>query len=182
MREATCAPLYLRLNARMRGPKDAKVGTLRRIFINNLVSYNSSSLQPAILAGIPAAMIEDVNLSNIYFHQIGGAGKAMADLIPDQKIDDYPDPTRKGDMPAHGLFLRNIKGIDISHVEFAVTNPDARPAHWAQNIQGLDIFRLKAPASTGPANISLREVTDFTISGSRGIKDTTIAKTDLQSL
>jgi polygalacturonase len=181
MREATCAPLYLRLNARMRGPRDAKVGTLRRILINNLVSYNSSSQQPAILAGIPTAMMEDIQLSNIYLHQIGGAGKAMADLIPDQKLDDYPDPTRMGDIPAHGLFLRNIKGIDISHVELALATPDARPAVWAQNIHGLDIFRLKAPASTGPANYVLREVTDFTLSGSRGTKDTTIAKADLQS-
>jgi hypothetical protein len=83
-----------------------------------------------------------------------------------------------GDMPAHGLFLRNIKGIDISHVECALVNPDARPAVWAQNVQGLDIFRLKTPRSTGPANISLREVTDFTIGGTRGIRDTAVDSTN----
>jgi polygalacturonase len=182
MRECTVSPLYLRLNARMRGPTDAKVGTLRRISISNIVSYNSSSVQPGILAGIPTAMIEDVRLSDIYFHQVGGADKAMADVMPDQKIKEYPDPTRMGDMPAHGLFLRNIKGIDISHVEFALAKPDARPAIWAQNIQGLDLFRIKTSASSGSSNYVFREVSDLQFGGTRGVKDTSVDRTELLTL
>jgi polygalacturonase len=182
MRECTVSPLYLRLNARMRGPTDAKVGTLRRISISNIVSYNSSSVQPGILAGIPSAMIEDVRLSDIYFHQVGGANKAMADVMPDQKIKEYPDPTRMGDMPAHGLFLRNIKGIDVSHVEFALAKPDARPAIWAQNIQGLDLFRIKTSASSGSSNYVFREVSDLQFGGTRGVKDTSVDRTELLTL
>jgi polygalacturonase len=172
MRECTVSPLYIRLCARMRGPADAKVGTLRRIYVDNLISYNSSSLQPGIIAGIPQALIEDVRISNIYFHQVGGGSEQLAAAIPDEKVNEYPDPTRMGgDMPAHGLFLRNIKGIDISHVEFALAQSDARPAVWAQNIQGLDMFRVKASAPSKRGNIFLRGVTDFDLRGSKGLKD-----------
>ena len=40
------APLFLRLNRRNRGPADTmRPGTLRRVLISNIVSYNSSSYQ-----------------------------------------------------------------------------------------------------------------------------------------
>ncbi|HEY0307488.1 MAG TPA: glycoside hydrolase family 28 protein [Acidobacteriaceae bacterium] len=172
MRECTVSPLYIRLCARMRGPADAKVGTVRRVYVDNFISYNSSSQQPAIIAGIPNVLMEDIRLSNIYFHQIGNAGKDMADTIPDEKINVYPDPTRMGEMPSHGLFLRNIKNCDVSNVDLALLNPDARPAVWAQNVHGLDIFRLKTPLSSGPNNVVLKDVSDFHFGGSRGIKET----------
>src|SRR6185437_16236054 len=73
MRECTNTPLFLRLCARMRGPANTPVGTLRRIYINNVVSYHSAAIYPGIIAGIPGSLIEDVNLSDIYFHQVGGA-------------------------------------------------------------------------------------------------------------
>jgi polygalacturonase len=175
MRECTVSPLFIRLCARMRGPADAKIGTLRRIYIDNFVSYNSTSIQPGIIAGIPQALIEDVRLSNIYFHQVGGGSKELADSMPDEKVNGYPDPTRMGsDMPAHGLFLRNIKGIDISNVEFALEKSDARPAIWAQNVNGLDVFRLKTPASSGPHNVVLKDVKDFHAASMRGVKDTSL--------
>jgi len=177
MRECTVSPLYIRLCARMRGPADAKVGTVRRVYIDNFVSYNSSSIQPAIIAGIPQAMMENVRLTNVYLHQVGGGSKELADSIPDEKVNFYPDPTRMGsDMPAHGLFLRNVKGLDISNVELALERSDARPALWAQNINGLDVFRVKAPASSGPHNVVLKGCKDVHLGAVRGVADKALAE------
>ena len=92
MRDAPDIPLFLRLCARMRGPADAKVGTLRRIKISNINSYNSTGLYPAIIAGIPGALIEDISLSDIYFHKVGGADKKIADTEPDEQIKRLPRP------------------------------------------------------------------------------------------
>jgi hypothetical protein len=172
MRECTVSPLYIRLCARMRAPADTKIGTLRRIYVDNFISYNSSSLQPGIVAGIPQALIEDVRLSNIYFHQVGGGSKALADSIPDEKWNEYPDPTRMGsDMPAHGLFLRNIRGMEIANVEFRLAQADARPALWAQNVHGLGILRLKAPAPAGGSNFVLKDVTDVEAYATKGAEN-----------
>ena len=172
MRECTVSPLYIRLCARMRGPKDTKIGTLRRIFIDNFISYNSMSLQPGIIAGIPQALIEDVCLSNIYFDQVGGGSKELAGSVPDEMVNGYPDPTRMGgNMPAHGLFLRNIKGMDVSNVEFALHTPDERPAVWAQNVHDLQLFRVKSPAARGKGNFVMKDVTDLHLVSARGERE-----------
>jgi polygalacturonase len=179
MRDAPDTPLFLRLCARMRGPADAKVGTLRRVKISNVSSYNSTGLYPAIIAGIPGALIEDISLSDIYFHKIGGAAKKIADTEPDEQKNGYPDPTRFPSMfPAHGLFLRHIRNLEMTNIEFRLDKPDARPAIWAHDVDGLDIFRLRTPPATGAANFYLRDVTNFRLFGCPQIPDKIIAKAD----
>ena len=41
MRDVVNDPIFLRLGARMRGPKDAAVGHLRRVIISNMNVYNA---------------------------------------------------------------------------------------------------------------------------------------------
>ena len=68
------APFFLRLGARLRGPKpQTVVGTMKRILISNIVSSNAAQL-PSIIAGVPDHPIEDLKISDIYLHQVGGAG------------------------------------------------------------------------------------------------------------
>ena len=182
MRECPDTPLFLRLCARMRGPADAKVGTLRRIKISNVNCYNSTGLYPAVIAGIPGALIEDVSLTDIFFHTVGGADKTIADTEPDEQVKGYPDPTRFPTMfPAYGLFLRHVKNIEMTNIEFRLEKADARPAIWAHDVEGLDLFRLKTPAATGAANFVLRDVAGFRMFGSPKIEDRTIAKVDRTS-
>jgi polygalacturonase len=182
MRDCPDTPLFLRLCARMRGPADAKPGTLRRVKISNINSYNSTGLFPAIIAGIPGSVIEDICLSDIYSHKVGGASKAIADAEPDEQVHGYPDPTRFPTMlPAHGLFLRHVKNLEMSNIEFRLDTADARPAIWAQDVDGLDIFRLRTPPATGAANFVLRNVSGFRLFGSSRIPDKTLAAVEQSS-
>ncbi len=72
LRDTDDAPLFLRLNRRSRGPAETmRPGTLRRVLISNLVSYNSSSTAAPILSGIPSNLIEDVKINNCYFANAG---------------------------------------------------------------------------------------------------------------
>ena len=43
MRDCTNTPIFLRLGSRMRGPAGVPVGTLKRIIISDVATYNSSS-------------------------------------------------------------------------------------------------------------------------------------------
>lgn len=181
MRECTSSPLFLRLGARMRGPAGTSIGTLRRIYINNVVSHGSSSLLPGIISGIPGSLIEDVRLSDIYFEQIGGAKEDMAQLTPPENEKKYPEPFMFGPLPAYGLFVRCAKNVEMSNVEFALARPDARAAIYASDVQGLDIFRLKTPPATGQANFVLKNVLDFRLFGCRSIKDVVFDKLETRS-
>ena len=174
MREMTGAPLFLRLGSRMRGPKEAKIGTLRRVLINNVVSYNAGTLQPAILSGIPGSLIEDVKISDVFLHQVGGGDEAMARIVPPEAENAYPEPRMFGALPAYGFMARHIRNLEMSNVEVRTETPDARPAFWLDDVSGADFFRVKTSSHAGRA-FALRSTSEFRVFGSRGIRETEFA-------
>ena len=77
MRDLYSSPIFMRLGSRLRGPKETtKVGSIKRVMINNLTCHNASERFSSILSGIPGHSIEDVKLSNIYIETAGGGPAA----------------------------------------------------------------------------------------------------------
>ncbi len=105
MRDLISPPLFLRLGARLRGPKDTtKVGTLKRVLISNLECHNAPMRVTTILSGIPNYPIEDVKLSNIYIENLGGATADAAAIKPPEKEDSYPEPSHVRPDPVLRIF------------------------------------------------------------------------------
>ncbi len=167
MRGLRNSPLFMRLGRRMRGPKGVEIGRLRRILVQNIVSHDAVAL-PSIIAGIDGHPVEDIKISDVYLHQTGGAGAAMAALQPREDDLAYPDPSKFGDLPATGFYIRRARNIEMTNVEVAVEAPDARPAFWLRDVVDADFFRLRLPA--GPA-FHLDTVTRFRSFGSRFLAD-----------
>ena len=191
MRDIIDAPLFLRLNRRNRGPKETmRPGTLRRVVISNLVSYNSAASTSSLISGIPSNLIEDVKLTNCYFGHSGmpkqmrvGWGdqtKPMVDwrTIKVPEIEDaYPELLRFGPTPSHGFFVRHLRNLEMSHVEVAPTAADPRPAFWLEDVHRADFFAITAPPQ---GNFSLHSVSDFRLAWSRAAKDTNLEKAEEQ--
>lgn len=171
MRGIVDAPLFLRLGRRMRGPQGRAIGTLRRIRIQNLVSSNATIL-PSVIAGLVGHPIEDVAISDVHLHHVGGAPAAMAHLQPAEEELGYPEATMFGDLPASGLFARHVRNLSLSNVEVAVAAADARPAFRFEDVAHLDVFRATVPQGVG---FSLRGVSGFRSFGSPSVADRTIA-------
>ncbi len=176
MRDLSACPIFLRLGARLRGPKEnTKVGTLRRILISNLECHNAPSSYSSILAGIPNYPIEDLKLSNIFIESAGGASSDSVHLSPAENEAKYPEPNMFGETPSHGFFLRHIRRIEMSHVELATIAPDPRPAFLLEDIDRADFFAITAPKPSGPAaaqgNFALHQVKDLRIGWSRAAAD-----------
>jgi len=174
MRGITNAPIFLRLGRRMRGPPGRPIGTLKRVLISNLTSHDSSLL-PSIIAGLPGHPIEDIRISDVLLHQRGGAPAAMARLAPPEAELAYPEPTMFGDLPATGVFIRHARNIELGNVEIAVERPDPRPALHLEDVDGVDLFRLKAPP--GPMT-SLSRVRTFRSVDAVGRADRNLAWTE----
>ena len=169
-------PLFFRLGARLRGPKETtKVGTLKRILVSNIASSNSLARLPNILSGIPGYPIEDVKIANFYMQHQGGAGADQAAIVPPEAEDKYPDPGMFGGMPAQGFYLRHIRNLEMSHVEIAPMKPDARPSFVTEGVERADFLAMTAP--TGPA-FSFHHSSDVRIGFSRAAKDTVLATAD----
>jgi polygalacturonase len=182
MREIVDAPLFLRLNRRNRNPKATlRPGTLKRIVISDLVSYNSASSTSSIFSGVPENFIEDVKLSNCFFSHRGLPSEMRIDFgaekrpMPDWKgikvpelVDAYPEGLHFGPTPCHGFFIRHLRHLEMSHVEIQPTAPDPRPALCLQDVQRADFFAITAPKQP---NFSLRNVTDIRVLWSRAAED-----------
>jgi polygalacturonase len=178
MRDIRNSPLFLRLGSRMRGPEGVPVGTLKRVIMSNITSYGAIAELSSIISGIPGHMIEDIKISDVYFHQLGGGTKAMADLQPEEKENAYPEPRMFGTLPSSGFFIRNVKNIEFGNIEIATEKPDVRPAFWLHNVDGVDFFRVKTPKGQDRCVFNLNKVNDFRVFGSRGLKDVVEDKID----
>ena len=174
MRDCANVPLYLRLGRRMRGPAGVPVGTLKRIIISNVVSYNSLATfgGAGFIWGLPDHPIEDVKIHDVYMEHRGGGTASMAARVFEEKDTDYPEPYRVGSVPASGFYLRNVNNIEFTNVELAWTQPDGRPAIGLHNVHGADFFRIKTPKSMSEPVFALQNVEDFKVASSRNVVDT----------
>ena len=165
------APFFLRLGARLRGPKPETVpGRLKRVLISNVTSSGAAQL-PSIIAGIADHPAEDIKISNVYLEQSGAGTVEMAALRPDDQANAYPEPTMFGMLPATGCYMRHVKNVEMSNVEIATVQADARPAFYLEDVQGADFFRMKLPAAK--SQFQLKNVADFRLFGCRHYPDHT---------
>ncbi|KAB7644092.1 rhamnogalacturonidase [Polymorphobacter fuscus] len=178
MRGNFSSPFFLRLGRRMRGPAGARIGTMKRVLITNVTSSDAAQL-PSIIAGLPGHPVEDVNISDVFLHQRGGAPAAWASLQPPLNELAYPEPSMFGDLPATGFFIRDARGVSISNVEIAVARTDPRPALYLKDVAAIDIARLRTPPGTV---FALENVRDLRSSGHRTIKDLDLAMVGSQRL
>jgi len=174
MRDITSCPIFLRLGARLRGPKgtgdqSTVVGTLRRVLISNLNCYKTAARFGSILSGIPGYAIEDVKLDNIYVQNAGGGAPSTVDARPAEDETKYPEPGMFGITPSHGFYLRHINRIELSHVEIHPTAPDPRPSFYLEDVHRADFVAVTAP--TTPPAFSINNSSDVRILLSRAAPD-----------
>ncbi|MGA2534731.1 MAG: glycoside hydrolase family 28 protein [Terracidiphilus sp.] len=182
MRDLVSGPIFMRLGSRLRGPKEStKVGTLKRILISNLTCHNAPMKVCSILSGVPKFPIEDVKLSNIYVESVGGALSDAARIQPPEFEDKYPEPGMFGPMPAFGFFVRHVRNLEMSHIEVATVDADARPAFHFVDVSRADLHSITAPRGADGA-ISLQDVRDLRIGWSRAAPDTSLKSVEAMTL
>ena len=182
MRGVVDVPFFLRLGGRMRGPEGIAVGELRRVLISNVIVSNCASRQATLITGIPGHSIEDVRLSNILILHQGGGTKEDAAIQPPELENVYPDPNRFGALPAHGFYIRHVKGIEIKDVEVRPMKPDLRPGFVLDDVTGAELIHVKLPHNAEAPSLLLRNVKDFSISQSKPVADTQLENVEQKTL
>ncbi len=178
MRDIVNSPIFLRLSARMRGPEGTPVGKLRRVMISNVIAYNADSHFAALISGLPGNDIEDVKLNNIriYYRQIDSPLSKIQTAVP-QYEKTYPEPQKFGVLPAYGFFIRHAKNIELNNVEISYIGKETRSAFVLDDVKGIELRNIKAQPVSRAWLFALKNVSDFNINDSKGIKDRTISKT-----
>jgi polygalacturonase len=176
MRDISNSPFFLRLGSRMRGPRGAPVGALRRVSISNVIVYNAGPKYASIISGIPGHDIEDLTLDHIHIYYKGGGTKQQAALDPPEKENDYPEPTMFGETPAYGFFIRHVRGIELSDVEVSYLKDDARAPFILSDVKAADLRHIKVMHAGDTPSFRLNDVEDFSLQQSQPLPDTNIKK------
>jgi len=171
MRDIVNDPIFLRLGARMRGPKGTSIGEIRRIKISDIVVYGADSMHSCTIAGLPGHDIKDVELSNISIYYKGGGTKEQAGREIPEEEEKYPEPGMFGAAPAYGLFVRHASNIQVRDVQFKLLSPDQRPALVFDDVKGIYMNHVTAERTGDAGMVVFKDVSDLGIYQSPGIKD-----------
>jgi len=172
MRDVVNSPIFLRLGARLRGPKDSTaIGALRRVSISNVVAYNADTKYGSIISGIPDHDIENVKLSNIRVWCRGGGTKEQAATQPAEKEKSYPEPAMFGDTAAYGFYIRHVRDIELSDVDLKLMSDDLRPAIVLDGVNGVHFLNVFAPHSQSAPTLSVRSAGVLRIDRCSGLTD-----------
>ena len=176
MRDILTAPIFIRLGKRQRAPEGTPLAKIKRIIIDNVVVSDADPHYASIIAGLTEQDIEDVRLSNIRIHYRGGGTKedAMREIPENEK--NYPEPSMFGTLPVYGFFIRHARGITFDNVTVSFEKDDARPAFLLDDVKDVEFFRTNAQLSTGVKMFVLRNVTNFSVWGSKNVENTKIKR------
>jgi polygalacturonase len=123
IRDAT-TPLFLRLGNRGRGQAVPTPGRLKHVIFSNIVATGGELASS--ITGLPEHPLEDVTLADISITMKGGAAATPPGPVP-EAAGDYPHAPMFGALPAHGLYVRHVRGLTLRNVRLLTDAPDARP-------------------------------------------------------
>lgn len=175
-------PLFLRLGARMRGPAGLEVGKLRRVSISDVIAHNADPRYPSTIAGIPGHPVEDIRISNVRHHMVGGLSPSDAVADPPELETAYPEPSMFGTLPAYGFFIRHAAGVDLDNVEIRYERADSRPAVVLRDVADADFHHDRADKTAGVPTFVLDGVDGFRVTTSRPVADTVLDHADHEEL
>ncbi|MXN90848.1 glycoside hydrolase family 28 protein [Flavobacterium sp. Sd200] len=176
------APFFFRLGKRMRGPAEMKVGSFKRVLIDNVTITASNPQYGSMLMGIPGHDVEDVVLSNIYIRVKGGAPKEQSAVIVPEKETSYPDPQEFGDIPAYGFYIRHARNIRMHNITLEFDTPDYRPAFILEDVKGADFSDIKVQTMPGVEAFKLKDVSSFSTHRVNDLKDKNLKEVKILKL
>jgi polygalacturonase len=134
MKSGVWNPIFIRLSKR--DDNDA-VGRLRNITIRDVISILPTTRQASNISAYKGAVIENVALENILLNCIGGGTKNERDVTNADPVG-YPESRFwNSNLPAYGLWFRNVDGLRLSNIRLNLLKPDARPAIAYDNVKNL---------------------------------------------
>ncbi|RAK58945.1 glycoside hydrolase family 28 protein [Phenylobacterium hankyongense] len=129
-------PLFLRLGNRGRGQPVPVAGRLRHVIFSNIVATGGDLASS--ITGLRDHPVEDVTLSDISITMKGGERSAPAGPPPPEADGAYPHAPMFGPLPAHGLYVRHVRGLTLRNVRLMTEEPDARPSLVTEDVERAD--------------------------------------------
>jgi polygalacturonase len=171
MRRIFGAPIFVRLGARMRGPANTPVGTIRTVSIANVLAEDVLDGQGILVAGLPGHSVEGLSLRDIRIAFSGGGTAAQASREVPELEKAYPEPSTFGATPSWGLYVRHAEDLTVEHVELSTKTSDARPSVVLDDVAGATFEHLNAVPAPAAKTFVLKKVSSFSTQACSGVPD-----------
>jgi len=168
-------PIFMLIIDRLRtGDTTRKVGTIKNVTISNVVATEvvggrQGPAYPCTISGRPDAYLENIVLNNVSITYKGGGTQADAAVAPPPYSKDAYAPHDFGPRPASGLYVRNVKGLQLHHVKFQFETPDQRPPLIASDVDGLELDNFESGKSDGVEATKFDGVKNLNVHDSPGL-------------
>jgi len=153
-------PMLFRLGSRLnvfRAGQDEKqeTGTFENVIIRNVKAKSAEKTQLTsasgiLITGVPGHYIKDFTLENIEIELPGGAPVTESRVEVPEAIDQYPEIKTFGPtIPAYGIWMRHVDGLNLNNIVFKLSKPDLRPVFIADDAKKVSVNGLKADLYEG---------------------------------
>ena len=118
-------------------------GKVKNIMISNIqavVTVTEKDKTPMMITGLEESKIENITLSNFNIIYPGGGNDEDAARQVDEDEFRYPEQWFFGVLPAYGLFLRHVDGIELDKIRFQLINEDKRQALVCDDVENINIY------------------------------------------
>ncbi|NBT15613.1 MAG: glycoside hydrolase family 28 [Chitinophagia bacterium] len=134
----------------------------------NVILY-PHNVFPSSITGLPGHPVKNVHLENIEIIYEGDAKKMRTHIPIDslhiitEAADRYPEFSMFGELPAWGMFLRHVDGINMKNITLKYVKQDYRIPMILDDVHNANFQILKIPTLSQPPAVWLRKSTDVTI-------------------
>jgi hypothetical protein len=139
--EGIITPIMIRLGNQARphtsGVPAPGVGSVKNVRLKNVSAVAESNITSTI-TGIPNYRAENIRLENVSLSVPGGMDSLPGFIVPENE-NKKPEHDIFGDtLPAYGLYVRHIDGIQLCDVSVTVRQPDNRPKFIFDDVLRID--------------------------------------------
>jgi polygalacturonase len=160
--QRTRTPIFIRLENRKRVHNYAQHG-LRNVNLENI--HATEGLLASSITGIDGDEVRDVTLSKIRAENVLPCRPEWVGRTVPEKDNGYPEARMFGMLPASGLYVRHVRGLQINDAVFSATAGEARPTVILDEVSGARITGLESsPISGGMPVVQAIHSSDVQIS------------------
>lgn len=124
-------------------------GSFKGLILRNITASGQDEI-PCHITGIPNHPLEQITMENITLLMKGGKTTFDPGVVVPENITERPEHDLFGNiLPAHGIYFRHITGLVLNNVCIMAQTPDARPAHWFDDVSSLDTSTVCNSQSIG---------------------------------
>jgi len=138
-------PIFIRLGIRSRPFKPGqyvnKIDDVKDIYLNNITVTNAKL--PSSIMGLHHKKIKNVSINNYSVRYNESQAARPYNEVPFEEFS-YPMAVAFENLPAYGLYCRNVEDLHLDNVSMYSTVNETRPALSFDRVNDLELFSVKA--------------------------------------